>query len=62
MRSGFNSGTIFRQGKALTMANDASSNDIESARQTYEGFMGWMKTGTIIAALVTVFVVVLIAS
>lgn len=44
------------------MANDASSNNIEAARQTYEGFMGWMKTGTIIAALVTVFVVVLIAS
>lgn len=49
-------------GKALTMANDMSNNNIESARQTYEGFMGWMKTGTIIAALVTAFVVVLIAS
>lgn len=44
------------------MANDMSSNHIETARQTYEGFMGWMKTGTIIAALVTVFVVALIAS
>ncbi|AOF99904.1 MULTISPECIES: aa3-type cytochrome c oxidase subunit IV [Blastomonas] len=44
------------------MANDMSSNNIETARQTYEGFMGWMKTGTIIAALVTAFVVVLIAS
>ena len=49
-------------GKPLTMANDTSGNDIEYARQTYEGFMGWMKSGTIIAALVTIFVVVLIAS
>jgi hypothetical protein len=49
-------------GKALIMANDTSTNNIESARQTYEGFMGWMKTGSIIAALVTAFVVVLIAS
>jgi hypothetical protein len=49
-------------GKALTMANDTSSNNIEYARQTYEGFMGLLKTGSIIAALVTVFVVVLIAS
>ncbi|WP_373486402.1 aa3-type cytochrome c oxidase subunit IV [Blastomonas sp.] len=44
------------------MANDTSDGNIESARQTYAGFMGWMKTGTIIAALVTAFVVVLIAS
>lgn len=44
------------------MANDTSSNNIEYARQTYEGFMGLLKTGSIIAALVTVFVVVLIAS
>lgn len=48
--------------KALIMANDPSTNTIESARQTYAGFMGWMKTGSIIAALVTAFVVVLIAS
>ena len=54
-------GTNFT-GKALTMANDSSSDNIEYARQTYEGFMGWMKTGTIISALVTAFVVVLIAS
>lgn len=44
------------------MANDMSSNNIDSARQTYAGFMGWMKTGSIIAALVTAFVVLLIAS
>ncbi|WP_033925271.1 aa3-type cytochrome c oxidase subunit IV [Sphingomonas sp. 35-24ZXX] len=44
------------------MANDTSSNNIEYARQTYEGFMGLLKTGSIIAALVTAFVVVLIAS
>ncbi|WAC24330.1 aa3-type cytochrome c oxidase subunit IV [Blastomonas sp. SL216] len=43
------------------MAND-TSNNIEYARQTYEGFMGLLKTGTIVASLVTVFVVVLIAS
>ncbi len=49
-------------GKALTMANDTSSNNIEYARQTYDGFMGLLKTGSIIAALVTAFVVVLIAS
>ncbi len=44
------------------MANDTSSNNIEYARQTYDGFMGLLKTGSIIAALVTAFVVVLIAS
>lgn len=44
------------------MANDTSSNNIEYARQTYEGFMGLLKTGSIIAALVTAFVVILIAS
>lgn len=48
--------------KALIMANDSSTDNIEYARQTYEGFMGWMKTGTIISALVAAFVVVLIAS
>lgn len=49
-------------GKALTMANDTSGNNIENAQQTYDGFMGLLKTGTIVAALVTAFVVVLIAS
>ncbi len=44
------------------MANDASGNQMETARQTYDGFMGWIKTGAIIAALVTAFVVFLIAS
>lgn len=43
------------------MAND-TSNNIEYAKQTYEGFMGLLKIGTIVAALVTAFVVVLIAS
>lgn len=43
------------------MAND-TSNNIDYAKQTYQGFMGLLKTGTIVAALVTAFVVVLIAS
>jgi len=43
-------------------SSDAPHKDIAEARQTYEGFTSLLKTATIIAAAVTAFVVLLIAS
>lgn len=38
-----------------------SGNDMESAEQTYSAFTGFVKFGTIVSAIVTIFVVLLIA-
>lgn len=40
----------------------ASEGNIESAAQTYEGFVSLMKWGTVASAVVAAIVVVLIAS
>lgn len=40
----------------------ASGNDMKAARETYSGFTTLFKWGTICAAVVTVVVVLLIAS
>ena len=39
----------------------ASGNDMNAAKETYGGFTAFMKWGTIVTALVTAFVVFLIA-
>jgi hypothetical protein len=39
----------------------ASGNDMKSAESTYNGFLGMLKWGTIAAAVVTAFVIILIA-
>lgn len=46
----FNGGTIM-----------AGNQDLKSAEQTYSGFLGLMKWGTVVSIAVTVLVVVLIA-
>jgi hypothetical protein len=38
-----------------------AGNDIKAHEQTYSGFIGWVKTGTIIVALVAALVVFLIS-
>jgi hypothetical protein len=39
----------------------ASGNDMKAANSTYEGFIGLVKWGSVVTALVTIFVVALIA-
>ncbi|HNN56472.1 MAG: aa3-type cytochrome c oxidase subunit IV [Novosphingobium sp.] len=39
----------------------ASGNDMKAHQQTYSGFLGLVKWGTILTALVTVFVVYMIS-
>lgn len=39
-----------------------SDNNMKSAEETYGRFLGWMKIGSIITALVTILVVVLLAT
>lgn len=38
-----------------------SDNNMKAAEETYSGFLSWMKIGSIITALVTILVVVLIS-
>ena len=40
----------------------ASGNDMKAANETYEGFIGMLKWGSIAVAIVTIFVVGLISS
>ncbi|WOE74207.1 aa3-type cytochrome c oxidase subunit IV [Alterisphingorhabdus coralli] len=44
------------------MPDMTSGNDMEFANKTYEGFTSFVKWGTIVSAIVTIFVVMLIAS
>lgn len=39
----------------------ASGNDMKAANSTYEGFIGLVKWGSVVTALVTIFVIALIA-
>lgn len=39
----------------------SSGNDMDSARETYAGFTGLVKWGTILSAIVAAIVIVLIA-
>ncbi|WP_229954488.1 aa3-type cytochrome c oxidase subunit IV [Parasphingorhabdus litoris] len=40
----------------------ASDNNMKSAEETYGHFLSWLKIGTIITALVTILVIILIVS
>lgn len=39
-----------------------SDNNMKSAEETYGRFLGWMKIGSIITALVTILVIVLLVT
>ncbi|MEM1131508.1 MAG: aa3-type cytochrome c oxidase subunit IV [Pseudomonadota bacterium] len=39
-----------------------SENDMDYARKTYSGFTGFVKWGTIVSAIVTAIVVMIVAS
>ncbi len=40
----------------------ASDNNMKSAEETYGRFLGWMKIGSIITALVTILVIILLVT
>jgi Bacterial aa3 type cytochrome c oxidase subunit IV len=40
----------------------AGNNDLKAAQGTYEGFIGWVKIGSIITIAITALVVIIIAS
>ncbi len=39
-----------------------SDNDMKSAEETYGNFLSWLKIGTIITALVTILVIILLVT
>ena len=40
----------------------ASDNNMKSANETYAGFLYWLKLGTIITAIATILVIILITT
>lgn len=45
----------------MVIDSEPSGNDLPAHSESYSGFIWWLKTGTVIAAVVTFVVVLIIA-